>query len=197
VCETVSESTSDFIKKALFETVDSDEGTGKAGRVAGYKVGGKTGTAQKLPRSANNYLLSFAGFVPADDPQVLVYVIVDTPNLEGKEQAHSTFATGIFQQIMADILPYMNVFPDTDVVTEENESLSTLEEGITNNNENGMEPEETTDNIEETETGEGGEEPSSERPEEPDEEVIPYDDGLGLPDNLPQTVAAETLAGAP
>lgn len=79
--------------------------------VAGYKIGGKTGTAQKLPRSANNYLLSFAGFAPADDPQVLTYVVIDTPNLPGKEQAHSTFATEVFQKIMTEVLPYMNIFP--------------------------------------------------------------------------------------
>ena len=91
VRETVSQSTSDFIRHALFMTVDDEEGTGKAGRVAGYKVGGKTGTAEKLPRSAHNYLVSFCGFAPADDPQLLVYVVIDTPNLPGKEQAHSTF----------------------------------------------------------------------------------------------------------
>ena len=62
VRETVSQSTSDFIRHALFMTVDDEEGTGKAGRVAGYKVGGKTGTAEKLPRSAHNYLVSFCGF---------------------------------------------------------------------------------------------------------------------------------------
>ena len=98
VRETVSQATSDFVRNAMFLTVDSEEGTGKAGRVAGYKIGGKTGTAQKLPRSANNYLLSFAGFAPADDPQVLTYVVIDTPNLPGKEQAHSTFATEVFQE---------------------------------------------------------------------------------------------------
>ena len=83
VRETVSESTSEFIRHALFMTVDDEEGTGKAGRVAGYKVGGKTGTAEKLPRSAHNYLVSFCGFAPADDPASL-YVVIDTPNLPGK-----------------------------------------------------------------------------------------------------------------
>lgn len=91
VRETVSQSTSDFIRHALFMTVDDEEGTGKAGRVAGYKVGGKTGTAEKLPRSAHNYLVSFCGFAPADDPQLLMYVVIDTPNLPGKEQAHQHF----------------------------------------------------------------------------------------------------------
>lgn len=188
VRETVSQATSDFLVEAMFQTVDSEEGTGKAGRVAGYKVGGKTGTAQKLPRSANNYLLSFAGFAPADDPQVLVYVVIDTPNLPGQEQAHSTFATEIFQKILMDVLPYMNVFPDTDVEDIVDESLAKQEEGITNptpetsgaGNESGVTEPETDAN------GETIEVPT----EQVDEEVILYEDGLGLPDNI----AGETMS---
>ena len=90
VRETVSQSTSDFIRHALFMTVDDEEGTGKAGRVAGYKVGGKTGTAEKLPRSAHNYLVSFCGFAPADDPQ-LVYVVIDTPESSGQRAGAQHF----------------------------------------------------------------------------------------------------------
>lgn len=189
VRETVSQATSDFIREAMFQTVESDEGTGKAGRVAGYKVGGKTGTAQKLPRSANNYLLSFAGFAPADDPQVLVYVVVDTPNLPGKEQAHSTFATEIFQKIMAEVLPYMNIFPYTDTTENVDESLSGQQEGITNNNENGLEPGGTE---EETSEGETAAEPQTDENGETipettapnvEEEVVMGDDGFGLPDS--------------
>ena len=115
VRETVSESTSSFIRDALYRTVS--EGTGKAAAVPGYKIGGKTGTAQKLPRSARNYLLSFCGFAPVDDPQVLVYVVVDVPHVE--DQPHSTYASVIFQKIMSDILPYLNIFPETDVQVDE------------------------------------------------------------------------------
>src|SRR5699024_1458940 len=68
VRETVSESTAQFIREALYDTVA--EGTGSAAQVAGYKVGGKTGTAQKYPRGNGNYVVSFAGFAPTDDPQV-------------------------------------------------------------------------------------------------------------------------------
>lgn len=199
--ETISQATSDFVRYALFETVDNEEGTGKAARVAGYKVGGKTGTAQKIPRSANNYLLSFAGFAPADDPQVLVYVVIDTPNLPGKEQAHSTFATEVFQKILAEILPYMNVFPDTEVEAED-ESLSVQEEGITNNNQGGFETSGETEETAEGETGEStAEAPTDENgetipeTENPGDEVIPYDDGLGLPDNVAGGGAAGTSAG--
>lgn len=110
VRETVSENTARFIREALFRTVS--EGTGKAAAVEGYEIGGKTGTAEKYPRDKKNYLVSFCGFAPASDPQVLVYVIVDTPHVE--DQPHSTYASGIFQKIMTEILPYLNIFPETD-----------------------------------------------------------------------------------
>ena len=183
VRETVSQSTSDFIRHALFMTVDDEEGTGKAGRVAGYKVGGKTGTAEKLPRSAHNYLVSFCGFAPADDPQLLMYVVIDTPNLPGKEQAHSTFATEVFQKIMAEALPYLNVFPDTDTMTED-ASLADQNEGIANNNEGGLEPG-TGETGAETEAPTDAEGNVIQTEPAPEEEVIPYDDGLGLPDDMP------------
>ena len=164
-------------------TVDDEEGTGKAGRVAGYKVGGKTGTAEKLPRSAHNYLVSFCGFAPADDPQLLMYVVIDTPNLPGKEQAHSTFATEVFQKIMAEALPYLNVFPDTDTTTED-AGLTDQSEGITNNNEGGLEPG-TGETEAETEASTDAEGNVIQTEPAPEEEVIPYDDGLGLPDDMP------------
>lgn len=110
VRETVSASTCDFLKNALVETVEN--GTGKAAKVEGYTVGGKTGTAQKQPRSAKTYVVSFCGFAPADDPSLLCYVIVDEPNLPGEEAAHSSFASQIFSKIMAEALPAMNIYPD-------------------------------------------------------------------------------------
>lgn len=105
--ETVSQSTSDFIKQALFRTVE--EGTGKYAAVEGYEVAGKTGTAEKHPRKKGNYVVSFAGFAPANDPQVLIYVVIDEPNVA--DQASSRYASIVFSEILADTLPYMNVFP--------------------------------------------------------------------------------------
>ncbi len=112
VRQTVSESTSRFLREALFLTVE--KGTGSAAKVDGYSIGGKTGTAEKAGRNKTDYLVSFCGFAPAEDPQVLVYVVIDQPHVE--DQAHSTFASGVFSQIMQDILPYLNVFPSGDVV---------------------------------------------------------------------------------
>ena len=148
VRETVSKSTSDYLKNAMFKTVDS--GTGSAAAVTGYQVGGKTGTAEKLPRSAKNYVVSFAGYAPVENPEVMVYVVIDTPNLPGTEQAHSSFASTIFSQIVGEILPYMNVFPTTDIPEEIDENLASQEEGINvaepteESTEETQEPEETT-----------------------------------------------------
>jgi len=106
VRQTVSTETSKFIKKALFRTVT--EGTGGAAEIPGYDIGGKTGTAEKYPRGTGNYLVSFIGFAPVEDPQVVCYVIVDEPNTD--DQAHSSFASGIFRNIMRDVLPYLNIY---------------------------------------------------------------------------------------
>ena len=76
-------------------------------------MGGKTGTAQKLPRGQGNYLVSFIGYAPQDHPQVVIYVVVDEPNAE--DEAHSTYAQGIVKEILTEALPYMNIYPDQEV----------------------------------------------------------------------------------
>jgi stage V sporulation protein D (sporulation-specific penicillin-binding protein) len=107
--QTVSKKTSDMLKQYMYATV-SQGGTGKDAKVDGYTMGGKTGTAQKLPRGQGNYLVSFIGYAPADKPQVAIYVVVDEPN--AVDEAHSQFAQGIVKSILTEILPYMNIYPD-------------------------------------------------------------------------------------
>lgn len=114
--ETISSSTSELIKQYLYATV-SEGGTGKYTKIPGYSMGGKTGTAQKLPRGQGNYLVSFIGYAPADNPQLLVYVVVDEPNAE--DEAHSTFAQEIAKGIFEEVLPYMNIYPDEDITSED------------------------------------------------------------------------------
>ncbi|MFR3284714.1 MAG: penicillin-binding transpeptidase domain-containing protein [Clostridium fessum] len=70
VRETVSESTSNFINNALYQTVSGDGGTAGAAAVAGYEVAGKTGTAQKQPRAEKNYLVSLSDMHQVYNPQV-------------------------------------------------------------------------------------------------------------------------------
>ena len=126
--KTVSSSTSELLKQYLYATVS--DGTGKYAKVPGYSMGGKTGTAQKLPRGQGNYLVSFIGFAPVDNPQLLVYVVVDEPNAE--EEFHSTFAQEIAKGIFEETLPYLNIYPDEDiVVTEETDPAEALADGTT------------------------------------------------------------------
>lgn len=126
--KTVSASTSELLKQYLYATVS--DGTGKYAKVPGYSMGGKTGTAQKLPRGQGNYLVSFIGFAPVDNPQLLVYVVVDEPNAE--EEFHSTFAQEIAKGIFEETLPYLNVYPDEDiVVTEETDPAEAPADGTT------------------------------------------------------------------
>lgn len=105
--ETVSEETSEIVKGYLKQTVM--EGTGKVALVQGYSMGGKTGTAETLPRGNGQYAVSFIGYAPADDPQVVVYVVIKRPNVV--DQAHSNFAQEVAHNIFSEILPYMNIFP--------------------------------------------------------------------------------------
>lgn len=104
--KTVSSETSEFMRQALFQVVDS--GTAQKAKVKGYTIGGKTGTAEKLPRGNGKYLLSFIGFAPVENPQIVVYVTVDEPNVE--DQASSGLGTIIAQTIFEELLPYMNVY---------------------------------------------------------------------------------------
>ena len=110
VRETVSAHTTTFINEALRRTVA--EGTGSAAAVAGYDVGGKTGTAEKYPRGNGNYLVSFIGSVPAQSPEVVCYVLIDTPHVA--DQARSAYASALFSRIMTEVLPYMNIYSNVD-----------------------------------------------------------------------------------
>lgn len=180
VRETVSESTAAWMREVLELTVS--EGTGSAAQIEGYAVGGKTGTAEKLPRSAKNYLVSFVGFAPADNPQVLVYVVIDTPHLPpGPEQAHSTFATEVVQKILKDSLPYLNIFPTTDIEDAPEELKEQLpeEDGIVNEPIEETQPETEPMVYETDEYIIGGDEIPAELP--------------GTPPGLDETMSTEAL----
>ena len=106
--QTISNSVSSTLRSYLKASVDS--GTSIYSKVDGYTSGGKTGTAQKLPRGNGKYLVSFIGFWPVDDPQVVCYVVVDEPNIA--DQANSAYPQVIAREIMTEVLPYLNIFPD-------------------------------------------------------------------------------------
>ncbi len=102
---TITQETSDTLREFLYHTVEG--GTAGLAKVEGYTVGGKTGTAEKIPRGENRFVLSFIGFAPIEDPQVVVYVVVDEPGDPAND--HSPSAKEISSKIMTDILPYLNV----------------------------------------------------------------------------------------
>lgn len=107
VRETISRETSDKIRTYLYQTVE--KGTASPAGVEGYTIGGKTGTAEKHPRGQGKYLVSFLGFTPVEDPQVVIYVIIDEPHEE--EQDHSSYATKFASQLMEEVLPFLGVYP--------------------------------------------------------------------------------------
>jgi stage V sporulation protein D (sporulation-specific penicillin-binding protein) len=114
----ISEETSKQIRYALESVVA--QGTGRNAFVEGWRIGGKTGTAQKVENGhylENNYILSFMGFAPADDPQIVVYVAVDNP--KGTVQFGGTVAAPIAGKIISDSLQAMGVKKRTDGLEKE------------------------------------------------------------------------------
>lgn len=109
VRQVISDNTSKQVREALESVVA--KGTGKNAFIDGYRVGGKTGTAQKVINgrySPNEHIVSFVGFAPADDPKIVVYVAVDNPQ---GIQFGGVVAAPIVHNIMADALPYMGIAP--------------------------------------------------------------------------------------
>ena len=105
---TVSKSTAEFIRNATYRTVE--EGTAKPAKVRGYLVGGKTGTAQKGIRAEGKYIVSFIGSVPADNPQVVIYVVIDEVHSETLFKS-SRPATQLTSDILQEILPHLGLYP--------------------------------------------------------------------------------------
>jgi len=100
----ISKETSDTMKM-LLELVVS-EGTGKRAYLPGFRIGGKTATSEKLPRSSNRYISSFIGFAPADNPQVIALVLIDEPT---GIYYGGTIAAPVISEVFNNILPYLGV----------------------------------------------------------------------------------------
>jgi stage V sporulation protein D (sporulation-specific penicillin-binding protein) len=121
--QTVSETTSNKIIELCNAVVA--EGTGKTARPAGYAIGGKTGTAETLPRGEGNYVVSFMGYAPANDPQIAIYVVIDEPNVERQDSAK--YATGVVRSILTEVLPYLNIFMTEELSEDEVTELSQMQ----------------------------------------------------------------------
>lgn len=106
--QTISSNISADIRSYMELSVQ--QGTSHYSKVQGYSSGGKTGTAEKFPRGNGKYLVSFIGFAPVEEPEVVIYVVVDEPNAE--DQATSRYPQYIAQGILSELLPYLNIAPD-------------------------------------------------------------------------------------
>lgn len=112
VTRAVSAETSEFIKEAMYLTVES--GTATAAKVNGYRIGGKTGTAQKLPRDAKKNLVSFLGFVEGEERCIVIYVVVDEAHDETLMKKSST-ASSMAAAILEEALPYLGMYPEGEI----------------------------------------------------------------------------------
>ena len=100
----ISKETSETMKQ-LLEAVVSD-GTGKRAYIPGFRIGGKTATSEKLPRSSNKYISSFIGFAPANDPKVIALVLIDEPT---GIYYGGTIAAPVIAELFDNILPYLGI----------------------------------------------------------------------------------------
>ena len=104
----ISEETSKKVREALESVVTN--GTGRPAYIEGYRVGGKTGTAQKVKDGkymVGNYIVSFIGFLPADDPEIIVYIAVD--NAKGVTQYGGTIAAPIAKNVLTDAIDILGI----------------------------------------------------------------------------------------
>ncbi|MCQ2499318.1 MAG: cell division protein FtsI [Lachnospiraceae bacterium] len=153
--QTISQETSNKIIEMCNQVVTGEYGTGKTARPAGYIIGGKTGTAQTLPRGNGEYVVSFLGYAPYDDPEIAIYVVVDRPNVFAQDDAK--YATRIVRSILTEVLPYLGIFQTEELSEKEKKELEELQiELIT--------PQRNEEEEENPENAEGGEE---QQPEEP------------------------------
>jgi len=120
VRQVISEATSEKVREILEQVVgDPNEGTGRNAAVLGYRIGGKTGTSEKVSLEAKTgqkeYIVSFIGFAPADDPQIALLIFLDTPSdASGVYISGGQMAAPVVGKMMADILPYLGVKPVDD-----------------------------------------------------------------------------------
>lgn len=126
--QTVSETTSKTMIDYCIGVVEESYGTGKKARPAGYRIGGKTGTAQISGVGGyqqGQYVVSFMSFAPADDPEIVMYVVIDRPNIVDQSAGAVNQACYLTKDIYTEVLPYLNI-PMTEELTEK--EIQELEE---------------------------------------------------------------------
>lgn len=153
--QTISRSTSDKIVEYCNLVVTGEHGTGKTARPAGYMIGGKTGTAETLPRGNHKYVVSFMGYAPADDPQIAIYVVVQEAN--GDYHGDAKHATRIVRSILTEVLPYLNISMTEELSEEEKQELAEHKLEVTGAAKN-VSDNEADENADENAEGSAGDE---------------------------------------
>ena len=102
-----------------------ETGTGKKAQIPGYSIGGKTGTAEKIPRTKRDYYVSFVGCVPAENPELLIYVTIDEPNVD--YQANAGLAVDLERECMEEIVKICGIEPTEELTDEEKKALAEKE----------------------------------------------------------------------
>ncbi len=160
---TVSEETSQYILDALLKTVGEVQedgtviqGSGEEAYIEGYTIAGKTGTAEKHPLSEGKCTVSFISCAPAEEPEVVVYVVIDEP--QTASQGASYLATIMSRKIYEQLLPYLQIFPEDESETDtyESETESETAESETESETMESETSESGDASEEEDSGTSG-----------------------------------------
>ena len=107
-----------------------------------------------VPRYKINYVFSFIGFAQVDDPQIVIYCVIDRPNV--KDQAHATYATGIVKNILTEVLPYLHIAKTEEMTIAEQEEVDNILGNIVQNDTADPENGENGENGEDGEGGEAG-----------------------------------------
>ncbi len=147
--QTVSATTSAKIVEYCNGVVEN--GTGKTARPAGYAIGGKTGTAETVPRDKINYVVSFMGYAPADNPQIAIYVVVDRPNAVFQDDAK--YATRIVRSILTEVLPYLNIYMTEELSEKEQQEIDALNITVKSANSNEDEGSSSDEDLDYNEDG--------------------------------------------
>ncbi|MBP3238103.1 MAG: peptidoglycan glycosyltransferase [Lachnospiraceae bacterium] len=135
---TVSKDTSEYMRYATGMVVK--EGTGTSARVEGYTVGGKTGTAQKGNRADRNFVVSFIGSVPADNPELVSYVVID--QIDDPQFYNSSRPAGLMTSaVLSRVLPHLGIYPESgDIEYHVGEFSEEVNEGLSVEENDGTEP---------------------------------------------------------
>ncbi len=131
--QVISKETSEKVRQYCEQVVYGANGTGSRGIPPGYRIGGKTGTAETVSkrgtRDKDEYVVSFMGYAPADDPQIAIYVVLNRPN-SANQDLETRKAVVMSKNILTEILPYLNIFMTEPLTEEQVEELAQLDADI-------------------------------------------------------------------